>query len=108
VISINQYGDAILNISVAGGPSFGAIVDTGSTGLLVSRADVNLASLGASTGQGAVVYGDALNSETVNYKTYLTTVNLGNGIVTQPTSVDVAMSATQTINGVTTQVPVAR
>ena len=107
VISINQYGDAILNISVAGGPSFGAIVDTGSTGLLVSRADVNLASLGASTGQGAVVYGDALNSETVNYKTYLTTVNLGNGIVTQPTSVDVAMSATQTINGVTTQVPVA-
>ena len=107
VISVNQYGDAILNISVAGGPSFGAIVDTGSTGLLVSRADVNLASLGASTGQGAVVYGDDLNSETVHYETFLTTVNLGNGIVTQPTSVDVAMSATQTINGVTTPVPVA-
>jgi hypothetical protein len=108
VISVNQYGDAILNISVAGGPSVGAIVDTGSTGLLIPRTDVNLASLGASTGQGTVIYGDSLNSETVNYKTYLTTVNLGNGIATAPTSVDVAMSASQTINGGTaTPVPVA-
>nr|WP_269473869.1 PecA family PE domain-processing aspartic protease [Mycobacterium heidelbergense] len=104
IISVDQYGNAIVNISVGGGPSVGAIVDTGSTGLLLPRQDVNIASLGNPTGSGAVTYGDSVNYETIHYETYQTTVNLGNGIVTTPTSVDVATSATQTINGVTNPV----
>lgn len=104
VISVDQYGNAIVNISVGGGPSVGAIVDTGSTGLLLPRQDVNIASLGTPTGSGTVIYGNSTNYETVHYETYQTTVNLGNGIVTTSTGVDVATSATQTINGVTNPV----
>ena len=99
-LHVNQYGYPVITISVGQhGPSVSAIVDTGSTGLLIPRTDVNVASMGRSTGTGTVYYGNSTNYETVHYTTYQTTVNLGNGIVTAPTKVEVATSATQTING---------
>ncbi|WP_241523328.1 PecA family PE domain-processing aspartic protease [Mycobacterium sp. IEC1808] len=92
-----QNNDIIANLSVGGGPTASVIVDTGSKGLILPPQDVNTATLGAPTGSGSVVYGEPGNTLTVNYNTYTTTVNFGNGIVTQPTTVAVVTSATQTI-----------
>ncbi|WP_204080020.1 PecA family PE domain-processing aspartic protease [Mycobacterium riyadhense] len=90
LIYVDRFGNPILNISVGGGPSSPVIVDSGASGLVVPPQYVNLANLGASTGNGSVSYGGTLF---VNYNTYVTTVNLGNGIVTGPTTVGVATSA---------------
>jgi hypothetical protein len=99
--------DAMMTISVNGGPSVSAIVDTGSTELLVPRTDVNMAGLGTPTGHGNVSYGSNSAYSTYYYDAYDTTANLGNGIVAK-TSVDVATRATWTIvhaDGTTTTTP---
>ncbi len=93
-----QNNDIMANLSVGGGPTASVVVDTGSRGLILPPQDVNTATLGTPTGSGSVVYGGPGNTLTVNYNTYTTTVNFGNGIVTQPTTVAVATSATQTID----------
>jgi PE-PGRS family protein with aspartyl peptidase-like domain/PE family protein/PE_PGRS family protein len=104
-----QNNDIIANLSVGGGPTASVVVDTGSRGLILPPQDVNTATLGAPTGSGSVTYGEPGNTLTVNYNTYTTTVNFGNGIVTQPTTVAVATSATQTIALIfTTPVPVSQ
>ncbi|MDT5147147.1 MAG: hypothetical protein QOC58_1792, partial [Mycobacterium sp.] len=90
-----QGQDLYVNISVGGGPSVPVIVDTGSRGLILPPQDVNLASLGNATGQGSITYGGFGNYLTENYNTYTTTVNFGNGIVTQPTTIAVVTSVTQ-------------
>ncbi|OBJ87621.1 PecA family PE domain-processing aspartic protease [Mycobacterium asiaticum] len=90
LIHPGQYGSPILNISVGGGPGAPVTVDSGASGLVVPPQYVNLATLGTPTGTGSVSYGGTLF---VNYKTYLTTVDFGNGIVTAPTTVGVATSA---------------
>jgi PE family len=106
-----QNNDIIANLSVGGGPTASVIVDTGSRGLILPPQDVNTATLGTPTGSGSVIYGEPGNTLTVNYNTYTTTVNFGNGIVTQPTTVAVATSATRTIDFIfsspvpTSQVP---
>jgi PE family len=92
-----QNNDIMANLSVGGGPTASVVVDTGSRGLILPPQDVNTATLGAPTGSGSVIYGEPGNTLTVNYNTYTTTVNFGNGIVTQPTTVAVATSATRTI-----------
>jgi hypothetical protein len=94
LISIDQYGNPLLNISVGGGPSLPVIVDSGSTGLLVPPQYVNMAALGTPTGTGAVSYGLS-NSGRLNitYDTYDTSVNFGNGIVANHTTVAVAKTA---------------
>lgn len=94
LIYVDQYGNPLLNISVGGGPSLPVIVDSGSTGLLVPPQYVNLPSLGTPTGSGSVSYGisDA-NRLFVDYKTYQTSVNYGNGIVSPSTTVGVATRA---------------
>ncbi|WP_236982100.1 MULTISPECIES: PecA family PE domain-processing aspartic protease [Mycobacterium] len=93
LIHPGQYGSPILNISVGGGPSLPVTVDSGASGLVVPPQYVNLATLGTSTGSGSVSYGGTV---IVNYNTYLTTLNFGNGIVSQPTTVGVATSAQYT------------
>jgi len=95
--------DAMMTISVNGGPKISAIVDTGSTNLLVPKTLVDMAGLGTATGHGNISYGSNTAYQTVYYDTYDTTVNLGNGIVTK-TTVDVATRATWTTikDGVTT------
>ena len=93
-----QNNDIMANLSVGAGPTVSVVVDTGSRGLILPPQDVNTATLGAPTGSGSVVYGEPGDTLTVNYNTYMTTVNFGNGIVTQPTTVAVATSATQTVD----------
>ncbi|QLL05864.1 PecA family PE domain-processing aspartic protease [Mycobacterium vicinigordonae] len=90
LIHPGQYGSPILNISVGGGPSLPVTVDSGASGLVVPPQYVDFATLGAPTGTGSVSYGGAV---VVNYKTYLTTLNFGNGIVSQPTTIGVATDA---------------
>lgn len=90
LIHPGAYGSPILNISVGGGPSMPVTVDSGAAGLVVPPGYVNLATLGTSTGSGSVSYGGAVF---VNYNTYQTTLNFGNGIVTAPTTIGVATSA---------------
>ncbi|WP_261898626.1 PecA family PE domain-processing aspartic protease, partial [Mycobacterium marinum] len=108
LMRVDQYGNPVVTISVGGGPGIAVTVDTGASGLLVRPQDVNLQSLGTPTGSGAVTYGNSSYAfNTVQYQTYQTTVNFGNGIVTNPTNVAVATSATQTINGVTTSIPLS-
>ncbi|BBC65423.1 hypothetical protein MMRN_23190 [Mycobacterium marinum] len=108
LMRVDQYGNPVVTISVGGGPGIAVTVDTGASGLLVRPQDVNLQSLGTPTGSGAVTYGNSSYAfNTVQYQTYQTTVNFGNGIVTDPTNVAVATSATQTINGVTTSIPLS-
>ncbi|MCV7199536.1 PecA family PE domain-processing aspartic protease [Mycobacterium angelicum] len=94
LIYIDQFGNPILNISIGGGPSSPVIVDSGATGLVVPPQYVNLASLGTPTGTGSVSYGLGSSGRLfVNYQTFQTTVNFGNGIVTGPTTVGVANAA---------------
>src|SRR6185437_14137373 len=56
---------------------------------IVPPQDVDLASLGPSTGSGTASYGSGY---TVTFNTYTASVNLGNGIVTAPTTVAVITS----------------
>ncbi|OBG27262.1 PecA family PE domain-processing aspartic protease [Mycobacterium sp. E3198] len=97
-----QINRPYVDVSIAGGPNSQVILDTGSRGLVVPPQDVNFASLGAATGTGTVTYGDGANTVTENYTTYSATVNFGNGIISQPTTVAVITSVTQTQNGHTT------
>jgi hypothetical protein len=97
-----------VDVSIGGGRNVPVVVDTGSVGLIVPEQDVNLALLGAPTATNlAVGYGDAPNTKIEYYNTYTTTLNFGNGIVTQPVTVGVVTSATQTNNGVTTALPLS-
>ncbi|BBX72884.1 PecA family PE domain-processing aspartic protease [Mycobacterium shinjukuense] len=94
LIHIDQFGNPLLNISVGGGPSLPVIVDSGATGLVVPPQFVTGVDLGAPTGNGSVSYGLGSTGRLyVNYQTYQTTVNFGNGIVTGSTTVGVATSA---------------
>ena len=77
-----------VNLSVNGGPSVPALVDTGSTGLVIPLRDIGLQHLGCPTGWGIGGYG---SGEEYLYVSFDTTVNFGNGIVTAPTNVDVAI-----------------
>lgn len=94
LIYVDQYGNPLLNISVGGGPSLPVIVDSGSTGLLVPPQYVNVAALGPPTGTGSVSYGLSNTGRLyIDYQTYQTTVNFGNGIVSPSATVAVATSA---------------
>ncbi len=102
LIHPGRWGSPILNISVGGGPSLPVTVDSGASGLVVTPQFVSGVDLGPVTGSGSVSYGGTLF---VSYQTYTTTVNLGNGIVTDPTTVGVATSAY--VNNPSNQVPLS-
>lgn len=109
LVRVDQSGSPLVNISVGGGPTATVVLDTGSTGLLVPPQDVDLAKLGPPTGPGGQVrYGDnQYQYRLVNYDTYTAQVDFGNGIVTAPTTIAVATSATEYVNGNPTNIPVS-
>ncbi|MFV0495683.1 PecA family PE domain-processing aspartic protease, partial [Mycobacterium sp.] len=95
LIRTGSWGNPELNISVGGGPSLPVVLDSGASGLVVPPNFVDLANLdpvmnGQHQATGAVSYGGTLF---INYDVYSTTVNFGNGIVTDTTNVGVATSA---------------
>jgi hypothetical protein len=87
-LQVHDGTEPVVDISIAGGKSEPFLVDTGSKGLVVGLRDVNVFKLGWPTGFGISGYSGGL---TYLYATFTTTVNFGNGIVTRPTSVDVAL-----------------
>lgn len=89
-----QWGSPMLNISVGGGPMVPVTVDSGASGLIIPPQYVDTATLTPLNNPGSVTYGGSL---LVNYETYQATVSFGNGIVTDPTIVGVATSAS--VNG---------
>ncbi|OYN75501.1 hypothetical protein CG716_25130 [Mycolicibacterium sphagni] len=92
-VPLQVYSDTepLVDISIDGGPTEPVLVDTGSEGLVVGLGNIGLLhlfSMGLPTGIGVSGYSGGL---TYLYATFKTTVNFGNGIVTAPTSVDVAL-----------------
>ncbi len=90
-VTMKSTTEPIVYISVNGGPSVPVLVDTGSSGLVLTRASVgNAAPLGSPTGSGSSSYTGGLS---YSYKSYTTTVDFGNGIVSEPTSVNIVDEA---------------
>lgn len=86
-VTMRSTTEPIVYISINGGQSTPVLVDTGSSGLVVTAASVgNADPLGAPTGTGTSGYSGGLS---YSYTTYTTTVNFGNGIVSAPTSVNI-------------------
>jgi hypothetical protein len=84
--------EPIVYISVNGGQKVPVLVDTGSSGLVISGNNVGATGLGNAVGSGVGAYSGGL---TYNYGEYNTTVDFGNGIVTAPTTVDIITDPTQ-------------
>lgn len=86
-VTMRATTEPIVYISVNGGQSTPVLVDTGSSGLVLTMASVgNDVPLGAPTGTGSSGYSGGL---TYSYTTYTTTVDFGRGIVSAPTSVNI-------------------
>jgi hypothetical protein len=79
----------MVNTSVNGGPSVPMLVDTGSAGLVIPFWDIGLQHLGLPTGFNVMRYASGVGVLCAQFDT---TVNFGNGAVTAPTSVEVAIS----------------
>ncbi|MDR3664125.1 MAG: PecA family PE domain-processing aspartic protease [Mycobacterium sp.] len=84
--------EPIVNISVNGVPMVKVLVDTGSSGLVISGNNAGATGLGSSVGSGTGAYSGGL---TYDYSEYNTTVDFGNGITTAPTTVDIITDPTQ-------------
>lgn len=91
-VTMKATTEPVVYISVNGGPSVPVLVDTGSSGLVISYNAVNQNGLGSPTGSGSITYSGA-PTEAYDYNIYTTTVDFGNGIVSAPTSVDVVTQA---------------
>ncbi|MCX2932054.1 PecA family PE domain-processing aspartic protease [Mycobacterium sp. CVI_P3] len=90
-VTMRSITEPIVYISINGGQSTPVLVDTGSSGLVVTMASVGDAEpLGDPTGTGTSGYSGGL---TYSYTTYTTTVDFGHGIVTEPTSVNIVDAA---------------
>ena len=84
-VTVKAQTEPTINIRINSGPSTSVLVDTGSSGLLVTRDYVGTADLGAPTGRGQVVFSGG--TETFNYPAYNLPVDFGGGAVTGPTTV---------------------
>ncbi len=91
-VSMKATTEPVVYLSVNGGPSVPVLVDTGSSGLVISYNAVNQNGLGSPTGSGSITYSGA-PTDSYDYNIYTTTVDFGNGIVSGPTSVDVVTQA---------------
>ncbi|WP_052960416.1 PecA family PE domain-processing aspartic protease [Mycobacterium sp. EPa45] len=90
-VSMRSTTEPIVYITINGGPSIPVLVDTGSSGLVVTRASVGDAvPLGSPTRTGTGGYSGGLSYA---YTTYTTTVDFGNGIVSGPTGVNIVDAA---------------
>lgn len=93
-VSLTMHGSRpTLAVSVNGGPTSQATVDTGSSALLFAPKDVNLNSLGAPIAKDLTLDFGAPGDETVvTYTTYQASVNFGHGVLTSPMTVGVISS----------------
>ena len=87
-LEVAMTTEPVVDLSVNGGKTIPVLVDTGSDGLVVPLQDVGFQHLGLPTGFGTGAYSGGL---VYVYAKFHTTVDFGNGIVTQPTDVDVVL-----------------
>ncbi|APE19416.1 hypothetical protein BOH72_24355 [Mycobacterium sp. WY10] len=86
--------EPIVYVSINGGRAIPVLVDTGSSGLVVTMSSVgNAAPLVATGNHGTSGYSGGLSYD---YSTYTTTVDFGNGIYTGPTNVNIVDPADAT------------
>jgi hypothetical protein len=88
----NPATEPTVNVSVNNGARKSMLVDTGSSGLILTRDSVGSGDLGAPIGSGEVTYSGA-DTVTFHYTTYLATVDLGGGAVSAPTAVNIVDEA---------------
>jgi hypothetical protein len=84
-LTMKANTEPVVYISLNGGPMVPVLVDTGSSGLVISPTAVGN-NFGTPSGTGTSGYSGGLSYD---YNTYTTTVDFGNGIVTAPTAVNV-------------------
>jgi hypothetical protein len=77
--------EPVVNVSIGGGRAVPMLVDTGSAGVMVPLSDIGLSHLGLPTGTGIAEFG---GGEYVFYLEIPTTISFGNGIGTEPITVD--------------------
>lgn len=87
-ISIFGGTEAIVGVSVNGGPTVPVLVDTGSTGLVIPLQYIGWQHLGIPTGLGISGYSGGLD---YIYASFNGPVNFGNGVVTTSTSYNVPL-----------------
>jgi len=93
-VTMKANTEPVVYITVNGGPSVPVLVDTGSSGLMLTSGSIGQNNLGTPYCAGANnCTGGFSGGLTYQYQTYNTTVDFGNGIVTDPTAVNVVDNA---------------
>ncbi|MBJ7401439.1 PecA family PE domain-processing aspartic protease [Mycolicibacterium sp.] len=89
-VQMRSITEPVVSVSVNNGPGTAVLVDTGSSGLLVTR-DSATGDLGPAVATGQVTFSGS--PTTFHYTTHLTTVDFGGGAVSTPTAVNVVDEA---------------
>lgn len=89
-VTMKASTEPVVYIKVNGGKKVPVLLDTGSSGLVLTRDSVGASDLGPATGSGTSGYSGGL---VYDYTTYNTTVDFGQGAVTEPTSVNIVDDA---------------
>lgn len=90
-VQMKAVTEPVVYVSINSGSRNPMLVDTGSSGLIVTRASAP-GDLGPAVATGEITFsGDT--SKSFSYTTYLTTVDFGDGAVTTPTAVNVVDDA---------------
>lgn len=90
-VQMKAVTEPVVYVSINRGSRNPMLVDTGSSGLIVTRASAP-GDLGPAVATGEITFsGDT--SKSFSYTTYLTTVDFGDGAVTTPTAVNVVDEA---------------
>ena len=90
-VQMKAFTEPVVNVSVNDGPRNPMLVDTGSSGLIITR-DSAPGDLGEPVATGEIRFSGDL-TKTFRYTTYVTTVDFGGGAVTAPTAVNIVDDA---------------
>ena len=90
-VQMKAFTEPVVNVSVNNGPGNPMLVDTGSSGLIITR-DSAPGDLGEPVATGEIRFSGDL-TKTFRYTTYVTTVDFGGGAVTAPTAVNIVDDA---------------
>jgi len=90
-VQMRAVTEPVVNVSVNNGPGNPMLVDTGSSGLIITRASAP-GDLGEPVASGEVTFSGDL-TQSFRYTTYVTTVDFGGGAVTAPTAVNIVDDA---------------
>lgn len=89
-VTMKATTEPVVYITVNGGKKVPVLVDTGSSGLVLTQDSVGSGDLGPATGSGTSGYSGGL---TYDYTTYNTVVDFGGGAVSEPTGVNIVDAA---------------